>query len=90
MINRRKTDAYQCIGAAGSISCSEDFCQRQITFDCASSKGQHVSQSLHKLFGGHTLPLVELTGSSDVEMVPGSPHFLNSRTPARQRESDSR
>ena len=86
MVNRRETDAYQCTGAAGSVSCPEDLCQRQITFKCASSNGQHVSQSLHKLFGGHTLPSAELTGSSDVEMVPGSPHFSNSR----QGESDSR
>ena len=90
MVNRRETDAYQCVGAAGSISCPQDFCQRQITFECASSNVQYVSQSLHKPFGGHTLPSVELTGSSDVEMVPGSPHFPNSRTPARQGESDSR
>ena len=90
MVNRRETDAYQCVGAAGSISCPKDFCQRQITFECASSNGQYVSQSLHKPFGGYTLPSVELTGSSDVEMVPGSPHFPYSRAPARQGESDSR
>ena len=90
MVNTRETDAYQCVRAAGSISCPKDLCQRQITFKCASSNGQHVSQSLHKPFGGHTLPSVKLTGSSDVEMVPGSPHFPYSRTPARQGESDSR
>ena len=90
MVNRRETDAYQCTGAAGSVSCPEDLCQRQITFECASSNGQLVSQSLHKPFGGHTLPSAELTGSPDVEMVPGSPHFSNSRTPPRQGESDSR
>ena len=84
MVNRRETDAYQCTGAAGSVSCPEDLCQRQITFKCVSSNGQHVSQSLHKPFGGDTLPSAELTGSSDVEMVPGSPHFSNSRTPPRQ------
>ena len=52
MVNRRETDAYQCVGAAGNISCPKDLCHRQITFECASSNGQHVSQSLHKPFGG--------------------------------------
>ena len=53
MVNRRETDAYQCVGAAGSsISCPKDFFQREITFKCASSNGQHFSQSLHKPFGG--------------------------------------
>ena len=61
-----------------------------VTFECASSNGQHISQSLYKPIGRHTLPSAELTGSPDVEMVPGSPHFPNSRTPARQGESDSR
>ena len=73
-----------------AVSCTEDFSQRQITFECASSNGQHVSQSVHKPFGGHTLPSAELTGGPYVEMVPGLPHFSYSRTPARQGELDSR
>ena len=90
MVNRRETDAYQCTGAAGSVFCPDDFCQKTNHILMCYSNGQYVSKSLYKPFGGHTLPSAELTGSPDVKMVPGSPHFLNSRTPAMQGESDSR